>query len=250
MSRKWHPSLTKRTIASSSRFSYKQFSDFFLFSSRSVRSDLESQLTNEFPFLPSYEMAMNEVHESQQNINRNPERLAIDNGVILEIGNTRDPPSTESQSYIIEVNDSASTPRNYSLDDEDVSEIRNSNVNPVVQDTHGSVEERVEANMTSSSGNCTDRNNEVDLSIGPSSVLTSWEAWRLMFPCVFIYFLKQVYKWNLRKETVMKLWKNLCKIGCLFSWKKRIDKNWFNRSCNINCYKAGVFPATERPFIC
>lgn len=125
-----------------------------VFGSRSVRSDLESQLTNEFPFLPSYEMAMNEVRESQQNINTNPESLATNNGVILEIGNTRVSPSTESQSYY-----------------EDVSEIRNCNVNSVVQDTYGSVEEQAQAIVTSSSRNC-NSHNEVDLSVGPSSVHT------------------------------------------------------------------------------
>lgn len=143
-----------------------------VFGSRSVRSDLESQLPNEFPFLPSYEMAMNEGRESQQNINTIPESQAIDNGVILEIGNTRVSPSTDSQSNIIEVNDSVNTPRHYSLDDEDVSEIRNSNVNPVVQGAHDSVEEQEEANVTLSSGNY-NGHNEVDLSIGLSSVHTS-----------------------------------------------------------------------------
>ena len=111
---------------------------------------------------------MNEGRESQQNINTIPESQAIDNGVILEIGNTRVSPSTESQSNIIEVNNSVNTPRHYNLDDE----IRNSNVNPVVQDVHDSVEEQEEANVTSSSGNC-NSHNEVDLSIGPSSVHTS-----------------------------------------------------------------------------
>ena len=115
---------------------------------------------------------MNEGRESQQNINTSPENQAIDNGVILEIGNTRVSPSTDSQSNIIEVNDSVNTPRHYSLDDEDVSEIRNSNVNPVVPGAHDSVEEQEEANVTLSSGNY-NSHNEVDLSIGLSSVHTS-----------------------------------------------------------------------------
>ena len=106
---------------------------------------------------------MNEARESQQNITTNPEGLVIDNGVILEIGNTRG--STESQSNIVEENDSVNTPRGCSLDYEDVSEIRNPSVNPVVQDTHNSVEEQAEANVTSSSENCKN-DNDVDLSIG------------------------------------------------------------------------------------
>lgn len=132
-------------------------------------------------------MAMNEGRESQQNINTIPESQAIDNGVILEIGNTRVSPSTDSQSNIIEVNDSVNTPRHYSLDDEDVSEIRNSNVNPVVQGAHDSVEEQEEANVTLSSGNY-NSHNEVDLSIGLSSVHTSWEEWRLVFSLCFHAF--------------------------------------------------------------
>ena len=111
---------------------------------------------------------MNEGRESQQNINTIPESQAIDNGVILEIGNTRVSPSTESQSNIIEVNNSVNTPRHYNLDDE----IRNSNVNPVVPGAHDSVEEQEEANVTLSSGNY-NSHNEVDLSIGLSSVHTS-----------------------------------------------------------------------------
>ena len=117
-------------------------------------------------------MAMNEVRESQQNINVSPESLAFDNGLILEIGNSRVSTSVGSQSNIIEENYSVNTPRNYSLDNEDVSVIRNSNVSPVVQDTHDSVEEQTEANLTSSSENC-NSDNDVDLSIGPSGVHTS-----------------------------------------------------------------------------
>lgn len=116
---------------------------------------------------------MNEVRESQQNINAAPESLVIDNGVILEIRNTGIIHSTESQSNnIIEANASVNTPRNDRLDDEDVSEIGNSSVNAIVQDSHGSVEEQMEANVTSPSRNC-NSDNEVDLSIGPSSVHTS-----------------------------------------------------------------------------
>jgi len=143
-----------------------------VFGSRSVRSDPESQLANQFPFLPSYEMAMNEARESQQNTNTTPESLIIDNGVILEIRNTRIIPSTESRSNIIEANATVNTPRNYSLDDEDVLEIRNSSVDAIVQDSNGSAEEQTGANVTSPSGNC-NNDNEVDLSIGPSSVHTS-----------------------------------------------------------------------------
>lgn len=132
-------------------------------------------------------MAMNEVRESQQNINANPESLAFDNGLILEIGNSRVSTSVGSQSNIIEENYSVNTQRNYSLDDEDVLEIRNSNVNPVVQDTHDSVEEQTEANLTSSSENC-NSDNDVDLSIGPSGVHTSWEEWRPVFPLCFHIF--------------------------------------------------------------
>ena len=115
---------------------------------------------------------MNEVRESQQNINTSPESSVIDNGVILEIRNTRVIPSTESQSDVIEANASVNTLRNYSLDDEDVSEIGNCRVNAVVQDNHGSVEEQTEANVTSPWGNC-NSHNEVDHNIGPSSVHTS-----------------------------------------------------------------------------
>ena len=141
-----------------------------------MRGDPESQLSNQFPFLPSYEMAMNEVRESQQNINATTEGLVIDSGVILEIRNTRVTTSTESPSHIIEANASVNTPQNYSLDDEDVSEIGNSSVNPVVQDSHGSVEVQTEADVTSpsNSGNC-NSDDDVDLSIGLSGVHTSSE---------------------------------------------------------------------------
>lgn len=154
-----------------------KFSDLSVFSSRSVRGDSESQLPNQFPFLPSYEMAMNEVRESQQNINATLESLIIDNGVILEIRNTGVvPPSTESGSNIIEANANVNTPQNYSRDDEEVSETGNSSVNPVLQDSHGSVEEHTEANVTSSSRTCRcSSDNKIDETIGPSSVQTCSE---------------------------------------------------------------------------
>ena len=115
---------------------------------------------------------MNEVRESQQNINATPESLVIDNGVILEIRNTRVIPSSESQSNIMEANASVNTLRNDNLGNEDVSETGNSGVNAVVQNSRGSVEEQTEANVTSPSRGC-NSDNEVDLSIGPSSVHTS-----------------------------------------------------------------------------
>lgn len=154
-----------------------EFYDLLLFSSRSVRGDSESQLPNQFPFLPSYEMAMNEVRESQQNINATLESMVIDNGVILEIRNTEVvPPSTESRSNIIEANANVNTPRNYSRDDEEVSETGNSSVNQVLQNSHGSVEEHTEANVTSSSGNCRcSSDNKIDEIIGRSSVQTCSE---------------------------------------------------------------------------
>lgn len=154
-----------------------EFYDLLLFSSRSVRGDSESQLPNQFPFLPSYEMAMNEVRESQQNINATLESMVIDNGVILEIRNTEVvPPSTESRSNIIEANANVNTPRNYSRDDEEVSETGNSSVNQVLQNSHGSVEEHTEANVTSSSGNCRcSSDNKIDEIIGRASVQTCSE---------------------------------------------------------------------------
>ncbi|KAL9964214.1 hypothetical protein ACROYT_G027820 [Oculina patagonica] len=91
-----------------------------VFGSRSVRSDPESQLANQFPFLPSYEMAMNEVRTSQQNINNigtTPENPGIDNGVILEIRSSSVTPSTGNQSNVIQTIASVNTPRSSSVDD-------------------------------------------------------------------------------------------------------------------------------------
>lgn len=115
---------------------------------------------------------MNEVRESQQDINTTTGSSGIDNGVILEIRNTRVTPPTESQSNVTEANVSVNTPRNYSLEDRVISEIRNSSASPSLQDSNGSVEEQTETNVTSLSGNC-NNDDEVVLNIGPSSVRTS-----------------------------------------------------------------------------
>lgn len=73
-----------------------------VFKSRSVAEDSESQLTNEFPFLPSYEMAMNEARTSQQSVaSRDTVDTTVDDGVILGIaspGGTAFPENQRNES--------------------------------------------------------------------------------------------------------------------------------------------------------
>lgn len=143
-----------------------------LCSSRSVRSDPESQLANQFPFLPSYEMAMNEVRASQQNINNigtTPENPGIDNGVILEIRSSSVTPSTGNQSNVIQTIASVNTPRSSSVDDGVVLERRSSSANASSHESTSIPDEQREttsSNVTSPSENCS-VDNEVELNVCP-----------------------------------------------------------------------------------
>lgn len=77
---------------------------FSHYRSQSVCTDPNAQWADQLPFLPSYEMAMNEVQADQQDINTTPENAIIDNGVILEIRSSGVTPWTENQSSTIETN--------------------------------------------------------------------------------------------------------------------------------------------------
>lgn len=146
---------------------------FLLFSrSRSVREDPESQLANQFPFLPSYEMAMNEVRTSQESINSTAtENTNIDDGVILEITSSSVTLPTDNQRNDLETNDfSVNTPESRNnLDDGVVLDIRNSNANTntTLQESASSVQEQTEPSLprlsTATNNDCT--NNEVSLEI-------------------------------------------------------------------------------------
>lgn len=150
---------------------------FLLFSrSRSVREDPESQLANQFPFLPSYEMAMNEVRTSQESINSTAtENTNIDDGVILEITSSSITLPTDNQRNDLETNDfSVNTPESRNnLDDGVVLDTRNSNANTntTLQESASSVQEQTEPSLprlsTATNNDCT--NNEVSLEIISSS---------------------------------------------------------------------------------
>ncbi|RMX59425.1 hypothetical protein pdam_00013037 [Pocillopora damicornis] len=106
--------------------------------SRSVAEDPESQLTNEFPFLPSYEMAMNEVRTSQQSIASSDTVVTtIDDGVILGIASPGTTAFQENQRNESETNHCvANSPRSRSsLDDGVVSEIEESVAIAPVEET-------------------------------------------------------------------------------------------------------------------
>lgn len=109
-----------------------------VFKSRSVAEDPESQLTNEFPFLPSYEMAMNEVRTSQQSIASSDTVVTtIDDGVILGIASPGTTAFQENQRNESETNHCvANSPRSRSsLDDGVVSEIEESVAIAPVEET-------------------------------------------------------------------------------------------------------------------
>ncbi|KAJ7384322.1 hypothetical protein OS493_022429 [Desmophyllum pertusum] len=132
-------------------------------SSRSVRADRESQWANQLPFLPSYEMVMNEVRASQQSINTTPENASIDNGVILEIRSSG--PSIENQSNATETNASVNTPRrSNSLDDGVVLEIRSYSVNASLQESISSIDEQTD-NDASDLDNTEDDNEAVSFTV-------------------------------------------------------------------------------------
>ncbi|XP_078379629.1 uncharacterized protein LOC144662640 isoform X2 [Oculina patagonica] len=77
-------------------FAYKGWNA--VFGSRSVQADPGSQWPNQFPFLPSYDMAINELSAIQHSIsNTTTENVTIGNGVILEIGNLCVTTSAENQ---------------------------------------------------------------------------------------------------------------------------------------------------------
>ena len=155
-----------------------QFSDFFfLCSSRSVRSDPEAQLANQFPFLPSYDMAMNEVRASLQNINNidpTPENPGIDNGVILEIRSPVVTASTGNQGNTIETIARVNTPQSSSVDDGVVLGIRSSSANASSQEESSrNADEQIETGLLNVIASPSENCDEVELSVGPSSVHTT-----------------------------------------------------------------------------
>lgn len=75
--------------------------------SRSGRSDSESQQGFQFPFLPSYEMAVNDTRLNQQSAETSTSNSSIDDGVIVDISRLRVDSSTENQSDTSETNRSS-----------------------------------------------------------------------------------------------------------------------------------------------
>jgi len=74
---------------------------------RSGRSDSESQQGFQFPFLPSYEMAVNDTRLNQQSTETSSSNSSIDDGVIVDISRLSVDSSTENQSDTSETNRSS-----------------------------------------------------------------------------------------------------------------------------------------------
>ena len=72
------------------------------FRSRSGRTDSETQLTSQFPFLPSYDMAINDARVNPQSTGTPTPNTSIDDGVIMVISNLGVTPTLEDQSDPIE----------------------------------------------------------------------------------------------------------------------------------------------------